>query len=168
MNEKAIWRFLRKNLYDLKRQYGAEVTVCKVLSVETNHKTGEKTISRDLHKVKRAIMLPEETARRVEQGIALLSANKSFVSQAGFDQGRVPFIFDSRDLPTGFKFDLDDFVNVEGEFYRITEVEEYEFNTGWVVKTHRVLGGDFNVNLEDSSESTLELSQTATVVKETP
>jgi hypothetical protein len=143
MNDSSNWKFIVRNLYSLKRQYGAEVTVCKVLDVETDYITGEKTISRELHEVRRAIMLPVEEKRKVEQGIAHLSSNKMFASQAGFDDEQALFIFDTKDLPAGFQFNLDDFVIVEDEYFRVTEVDEYEYDSGWVIKTHRTKGADF-------------------------
>jgi DNA-binding beta-propeller fold protein YncE len=143
MNDSSNWKFIVRNLYSLKRQYGAKVTVCKVLDVETDYITGEKTISRELHEVQRAIMLPVEEKRKVEQGIAHLSSNKMFVSQAGFDDEQALFIFDAKDLPAGFQFNLDDFVIVEDEYFRVTEVDEYEYDSGWVIKTHRTKGADF-------------------------
>jgi len=113
-------------------------------------------------------MLPEEEARKVQQGIAHLSASKWFVSQAGFDQVKTVFIFDAKDLPAGFQFDLDDFIVVEGEYYRVTEVDEYEFDSGWLIKTTLNVGADFRIVLEAVAESTLALSQGTTDVKETP
>jgi hypothetical protein len=142
MNDKSHWQFLRQNLYSLKREYGARVTVCKVLDINTDYQTGQKTVSRELHQVARAIMLPVEESRQVQQGIAHLSANKRFVSQAGFDEEKALFIFDASDLPAGFQFDLDDFVIVEDEYYRVTEVDEYEYDSGWIIKTHLTEGAD--------------------------
>jgi hypothetical protein len=146
MADRSNFRFVRQALYALKRQYGANVTVCKVLDTDTDYETGVKTVSRELYPVKRAIMLPVEAERKVEQGIAQLSANKSFVSQAGFDEGKALFIFDARDLPTGFKFNLDDYVIVSGEYYLVTEVDEFEVDAGWIIKTHLTEGADLEVN----------------------
>ena len=143
MNDKSIWWFIRRNLYSLKHQYGASVTVHKTLDVDTDYTTGQKTISQESYEVKRAIMLPEEEGRKVQQGIAHLSTNKWFVSQAGFDQGKALFIFDAQDLPAGFQFDLDGFVIVEDEYYRVIEVDEYECDSGWIIKTKRVVGSNF-------------------------
>ncbi len=168
MNDRSNWRFIRRCLYNLKRQYGAQVNVCKVLDVGTDYVTGKKTITRELHQVRRAVMLPEEEARKVQQGIAHLSASKWFVSQAGFDQVKAIFIFDAKDLPTGFQFDLDDFIVVEGEYYRVTEVDEYEFDSGWLIKTTLDKGADFQVVLEAMATSTMSLSQATTEIKETP
>lgn len=142
MNDRAHSRFIRQNLYALKRQYGVLVEVHKNLGTETDYTTGEKSVAKTIYNVRRAILLPIEEIRQVEQGIALLAANKRFVSQAGFDQEKALFIFDARDLPNGFQFDLNDFVVVDGDYYCITEVDEYEYDAGWVVKTHLAKGAD--------------------------
>ena len=167
MNDKSVWWFLRRNLYDLKRQHGAFVVVYKLMDVETDYTTGKKTISRELHEVRRAIILPEEVFRQVEQGIAHLSSNKFFVSQAGSDQGQAVFIFDARDLPVGFRFDLDDFVIVGGEYYQVTEVDEYELDSGWLIKTKRTVGAGLRVILDVAAVNTIALSQGTAIVKET-
>ncbi len=168
MNDKSTWYFIRRNLYSLKREYGAQVTVCKVTDTDTNYITGQKTISRELHQVRRAIMLPVEESRKVQQGIAHLSSSKWFVSQAGFDQVKALFVIDARDLPAGFQFNLDDFIIVEGEYYRVTEVDEYEHDAGWIIKTHLDVGANLSVPFDVSAENTMALSQGTTDVKETP
>jgi hypothetical protein len=142
MNDRSHSNFVRRNLYSLKRQYGVQVAVHKILDTETDYATGEKEVTKEIHSVRRAIMLPVEAERVVEQGIAHLSANKMFVSQAGFDQEKALFIFDARDLPRGFQFDLNDFVVVDGEYHCITEVDEYEYDSGWIIKTHLAKGAD--------------------------
>ena len=142
MIDKSIWQFIRRSLYMLKRQYGAKVTVCKLLDSDTDYRTGQKSIQRELHPVQRAIMLPVEEIRNVEQGIAHLSANKFFVAQAGFEQSKALFIFDASDLPDGFRFNLDDYVIVEDDYYRVIEVDEYEYDSGWIIKTKLVEGSD--------------------------
>lgn len=164
--DKSQWRFLRQTIYNLKRDYNVQATVCQVLDTDTEYTTGKKTISRNLYHVQRAIMLPVEEKRQVEQGIAHLSANKWFTSQAGFDLEKALFIFDAQDLPIGFQFNIDDFVVVDGDYYKVTEVDEYD--AGWVIKTHLDKGAVFTATLDVSAASMLMLSQSASVVKETP
>lgn len=142
MTDRSNSSFVRQNLYALKRQYGVDVTVHKILDTDTEYTTGAKTVTKETYNVRRAIMLPVEEERKVEQGIALLSANKWFVSQGGFDLERATFIFDAKDLPTGFQFDLNDFVVVDDAYYCVTEVDEYEYDSGWIIKTHLVKGAD--------------------------
>lgn len=162
MNEKQIWQFMRRALYQLKRQYGASVTVVKLDDAQVNYATGVKVVNKTIHNVRRAIMLPEEIARNVEQGIAQLSANKMFVSQAGFDLGRATFIFDARDLPGGFKWGLDDHVLVSGESFKVSEIDEFEYDSGWVIKTHRVNGADLTGSITLTVSDTITLSDEVT------
>jgi hypothetical protein len=161
MNERSIWQFMKRTLYALKRQYGAAVCVYKLRDADTDYRTGQKSIHRDIHKVRRAIMLPEEVSRQVEQGLAHLSTNKMFVSQAGFDLGKTTFIFDASDLPSGFTFELDDHILVEDEYHKVVEIDEFEYDSGWLVKTHRVEGADLSVVLEPHAESAMGISQVA-------
>jgi hypothetical protein len=144
MNDpQSNWQFLRQTLYSLKRQYNVVATVCSVTDTSTNYATGQKTFIGDTHEVQRAIMLPTEGERKVEQGIEVLSANKWHTAQAGFDQEKALFIFDARDLPVGFKFGLDDFVVVEGEYYKVTKISEYEYDSGWMINTKLIKGSNF-------------------------
>ena len=142
MNERSHSNFVRRNLYALKRQYGAQVAVHKILDTETDYTTGDKVVTKTIHSVRRAIMLPVEAERVVEQGIAHLSANKWFTSQAGFDLEKALFIFDAHDLPEDFHFNSNDFVVVDNQYYCVTEVDEYEYDSGWIIKTHLVKGAD--------------------------
>lgn len=159
--DNSQWRFLRKALYNLKRDYNVQATVCQVLDTVTQYTTGKRTISRNLYHIRRAIMLPAEEQRKVEQGIAHLSTNKWFTSQAGFDLEEALFIFDAKDLPDGFRFNIDDFIIVDGEYHKVTEVDEYEYDAGWVIKTHLDKGAVFTATLDVFAESTLMLSQSA-------
>ncbi len=162
MNERQIWQFMRQALYQLKRQYGATVTVIKLNDAQTNYQTGVKAIDKTIHNVRRAIMLPEEIARNVEQGISHLSANKMFVSQAGFDLGKATFIFDARDLPAGFKWGLDDHIIVAGESFKVSEIDEFEYDSGWVIKTHRVNGAALTGSITLTVSDTITLSDEVT------
>lgn len=138
MTDKSLWMFLRRTVYDLKRQYNVEATVYKVLDSTTDYVTGGKTGSYESYLIPRIIMFPIEELRKVPQGIAQLSANKFFVSQAGFDKETALFVIDANDLPTGFQFNFDDFIVVEDKYYQVIEVDVYE--SAWVIKTSHVKG----------------------------
>lgn len=161
MNDKHIWQFMRRALYSLKRQYGAAVTVVKLTDVTTDYKTGVKSVEKSIINVRRAVVLPEEIKRQVEQGIAHLSANKMFVSQAGFDTGQVTFIFDAKDLPVGFSWCLDDHILVDGEDFKVTAIDEFEFDSGWIIKAIRVNGADFTGDMSLDASTSLTISQEA-------
>ena len=161
MNEKQIWQFMQRALYSLKRQYGAAVTVITLDDAETNYQTGVKTITKTIHNVRRAVVLPEEIKRQVEQGIAHLSANKMFVSQAGFDLGQVTFIFDAKDLPVGFTWHLDDHILVDGDDFKVTVINEFEFDSGWIITGQRVNGDDFTGTIALSATTPLTINQGA-------
>jgi len=154
------WGFIEKNLYALKRQYGTSVIICKLANVDTNYRTGQKTVSRTLHRVRRAIMLPEEMLRKVGR-----SNNKTIPSSAGYDESDATFMFDPRDMPDGFQFELDDFVVVKDGFFKLIQIEEYGASLAWVLKTRRVNGSELNVALETSASNSLALSGLASEVQ---
>ena len=64
-------------------------------------------------------------------------------------------------LPTGFKFDLDDNIIVDGDYYKVIEIDEFEYDTGWLIKTHRVAGADPKVILDVSADNAVALLQSA-------
>lgn len=152
-------RLIGQNLYTLKHQYGVEATVCKLLGADTDYKTGRKTIARELHNVRRAVMLPEEIAARADTS---RNSSGSHLASAGYNLGKAVFIFDARDLPAGFCFKTDDFIVVQGEYYKVAEVEVYGCDLAWVLKTHRVLGADLCTILDITADSALALSQATT------
>ena len=157
MQNKNPWGFIHKNLYSLKRQYGTSVVVYKLLDVDTNYRTGQKTVTRTLYRVRRAIMLPEEVLRKAGG----LNNEKAVMTGAGFDKGDATFIFDPRNLPDGFQFELDDYVVVKDGFFKLIQIEEYGVSLAWVLKTRRVNGSELNITLDASAGNTLMLSQAA-------
>ena len=153
MQDKNPWGFIEKNLYALKRQYGTSVVVYKLSDVDTNYRTGQKTVVRSLHQVRRVIMLPEDILRKVGR-----TNNKTGESSAGIEEGDATFIFDPRDLPNDFQFELDDYVVVKDGFFKLVQIEEYGVALAWVLKTRRVNGSELNVTIEASASDSLALS----------
>ncbi|MHC4704974.1 MAG: hypothetical protein ACYTFQ_30865 [Planctomycetota bacterium] len=159
--ERQQWKFMRDCLYHLKRDYGAKVTVIKLVDSQTDYKTGDKTVTKSIHPIHRAIMLPEEILRKVEQGIAHLSANKMFVSQGGYDVDNCTFIIDAKDMPVGYTWGLDDYIQVVAELFKVIEISEFEYDSGWMIKTRLVEGSDITGIIPVGAENTITLTDEA-------
>lgn len=159
------WQFIRQAIYQLKRQYGTRVTVVKLNDAQTDYRTGRKTLNTTTHAVRRAIMLPEEIGRRVEQGAAYISANKNLLAQAGFDQGKAMFIFDADDLPSGFRFGLDDHILVGTDYHKVSKIKPFEPGLGWIIYTHHVDDATFGSTLTLAASNALSLAHQPSVTE---
>ncbi len=156
-------RFIRRTLYNLKRQYGSRVDVYQLIDTETNYETGVKTASKTATIVYKCIVLPVKIAREVVQTISQISANKAFVYGGSYDSGARTFIIDSRDMPDDYEFTNDDWIVYNNKRYEIKSIEEFEQHTAWVIVGKEVRGVTpeqiiqkqvtSNLILEDEAES---------------
>lgn len=133
-------RMVRRNIYALKRQYGARVDVYKVVSSTTDHLTGEKTVVKDVYPVRKAPVLPSRTKREVTQTISIISADKAFVYGGFYDASKREIIIDARDLPKGYEVNPEDYVVFKGKRWDVVNVEKFEYDTGWVLTVKHLPG----------------------------
>ena len=129
----SLQRFIRRNIYAMKRQYGARVDLYRILSSETDHLTGVKTVVKEVLRIRRAPVLPYRMKRDVTQTISIISADKQFVYGGFYDASRREVIIDARDLPRGTEIRPEDYLVFEGERWDVTGIEKFEYDTGWVV-----------------------------------
>jgi len=71
--ERRYRRMVRQVLYGLKRQYGADIAVYKLLDADTDYTTGLKTIHK-LSEELEAVVIPTKIAREAIQSISQISA----------------------------------------------------------------------------------------------
>jgi hypothetical protein len=139
-SERALTRVIRQTMYAMKRQYGGRIDVYRLNDIETNLRTGVKTIDKDCFPIRRAVILPVRISRDVVQSISQISANKKFVFGANFDAGKRTFVIDSRDLPEGFQFKNDDWIVYRSRRYDMEAIQELEFSAGWIITGAEVMG----------------------------
>lgn len=130
----------RTALYGLKRQYGGRIDVYKLVSSETDARTGVRTIDKQVFTIRKAIVMPVKIIRLQEQSISLISANKSLVMGGTIDTGTRDFIIDRRDCPDLPELTADDWVVYDGSKYQISTVYEYEPQAGWVINAKKLVG----------------------------
>ena len=130
---RSLERFIRRNIYAMKRQYGARVDVYRVVSSTTDHLTGEKTVVKEVFPVRKAPVLPYKIQRAVVQTISIISADKEFVYGGAFDSSKREIIIDARDLPNGFEIKPEDYVVFNHTRWDVVNVERVEYDTGWVI-----------------------------------
>jgi hypothetical protein len=134
-------RTLRSALYQLKHEYGAEVQVYKLDAASTDYKTGVKTATKSVQTVRKCVVLPASTVRKLFQGISYLSASKPFASQGGqgWDGTTRAFIFEGRDLP-GYEWEVEDWIVYDDKRYDVATIEDLDFNSGWMIIGKEVEG----------------------------
>src|SRR4051794_15856086 len=130
---------MRRVMYQLKREYGYRVEIHKLLSSETNVRTGVKEISTTRLVINRVIVLPEVLDRTTKQSISLISSNKEFVSGGTSDIGTRNFIVDRRDVSLP-ELTADDWLVYRHQKYQIKKVQIFEEDAGWIITAKRISG----------------------------
>lgn len=153
---------IRRALYTLKRDYGANIDIYKLISTETDTRTGVKTVNKTLYRIQRAVVLPVKKQRTAVQGISEISFNKEFVSGGTYDAGQRDFIIDRLDCPTLPELSADDWLVYKGEKYQIKTVEDFEVDAGWVVTAKKLAGEAFEQIFIAQADHLLELESVAT------
>lgn len=154
---------IRRTLYALKRQYGGMIDVHKLLTSQTDVRTGLKVQTVTVTRVARAVVLPGHTARKVIRGISLISANKTMVMGGSYDAQSRDFIIECRDAPLLSTLTADDWIVYNGRKYQVVEVVSFEFNAAWVVTAKELVGEVPSQIFAVSVSETLALSAVAGV-----
>lgn len=134
-------REVRQSIYQLKKEYGSPVDVYKLDSATTNYKTGVKSATKSVIRVRLAVVMPASTLRKQSMGISYLSASKPFASQGGqgWDSTTRAFIFEGRDLP-GYDWEVEDWIVYRDRRYDVAEIESLEYDAGWLIIGKEVKG----------------------------
>ena len=155
----SLTGMLRRSLYKLKREYGYRIDIHKLLSSETDVRTGQKTILTSRLVIDRAVVLPEMLDRTTKQSISLISSNKEFVEGGTSDIGTRNFIVDRRDVSLP-ELSADDWIVYLGNKYQIKKVQSFEQEAGWIITAKRISGeepGTISATAEDSVSLTEEV-----------
>ena len=100
----------------LKKEYGCEVQVYKMISSNIDRKTGDRTSVTSCIEVDNCIMLPAKVSNQVSQSISYISASKPFIMGGFYALGKRAFVFDfeeRRGIPHDYVWDLADWIVVE-------------------------------------------------------
>ncbi len=150
----SLNRQIRRVLYALKRQYGGQIDVHKLMASETDVRTGQKQQTVTVTRIDRAIVLPGHTARKAIRGISLISANKMMVTGGTYDSQTRDFIIDRRDALNLSTLTADDWIVYQGRKYQVAEVDAFEFDAAWIVTAKELVGEvpkqTFRVGISDS------------------
>jgi len=136
-----LQREIRQVLYQLKSRYGAPVDVYQGSSQQTDYRSGAKTAVATKTSIRMAIVMPADATRKFFYSISYLAESRAFTSQGGpgWDDESKGFIFDGRDMP-GHTWEVEDWVVYDGKRYDVSNIEELEFGTGWMIIGKRAKG----------------------------
>lgn len=152
---------IRQALYQMKKDYGAPIDIYKLVSSETDARTGEKVVTKSVTHVRRAIVVPSRTDRVAQQTISVISANKQFVTGGHYDASQREFIIDRRDVPALPELTADDWIVYNRRKYQIKNVESFEVDAGWVIAARALVGETPEQVFDLRAESFLELQSSA-------
>lgn len=151
---KNLQQVYRRILYNLKKQYGAEIYLCRNTSVSTNYETGVKEYTCSRTQINKAILLPTNFTRQTNYSLPNMSANKLFVFGGTYDVGSKIVVIDTRDLPEFFQITQDDWMLIDGYRFSIEKIEQLEHQAGWVIAGKQIMGmeADREVSLTTSDD----------------
>ena len=131
-------RFISNVLYRLKRRYGGSVTFHRDLE-ELDTRTGKKTVTKTVWDFKWAILLPNVLVSKFVYDLTYIASNKNFAYGGIFDTSKRRLILDSKDLGT-YVPRLDDYFTFDNKRWNVTEIHDFEFNTGKLIVGQLVVG----------------------------
>ena len=156
----------RKALYSLKKEYGAQIDIHKLVSSETNVRTGQKQLTATVTRVRRAIVLPARIDRIAQLGISKISSNKEFAFGGTYDSAQREFIIDRRDVRNLPELSADDWIVFNERKYQVKSVEAFEYDTGWVITARELVGDNEGQVFSLTATTAPTLAQGATGVNE--
>ena len=152
---------IRQALYQMKKDYGAPIDIYKLVSSETDARTGDKVVTKSVTHVRRAIVVPARIDRVAQQTISVISANKQFVTGGHYDASQREFIIDRRDVPALPELTADDWIVYNRRKYQIKNIESFEVDAGWVIAARELVGETPEQVFDLRAESFLELQSSA-------
>ena len=124
-------------LYRLKRMFGVNVIFHQVTANTNNVQTGAQTQTTTDLPIKKALVLPDNLARKFAYDLAYIAANKNFTYGGFFDRASRIIILDTKDL-NGLVPTLNDHVTIQGEIWNIKQLSEAENSKGYLCQVVRV------------------------------
>ena len=119
--------FIRRILYKLKRNYGFELQLYKIVSTANNIESGKQYVSTAKYTIKKAIILTAaELKRQFQYDMSYVAANAKFSYGGFYDTESLYVIVDCRDIPRGFEITLNDFAIHNRKRYSFDKVDLLE------------------------------------------
>jgi hypothetical protein len=101
--------FMRRAIYQFKKDYGTLIRYFVIKNSSTDTKTGARLIEKDMFELP-AVLLPQDLVRKFMQDIGYLAANKNFTYGALNDYLTSKFLILDDDLPKGLAINLNGYI----------------------------------------------------------
>ncbi len=132
--------FVKRLLYQLKKDYGLSIDIYKTTSSETNLQTGKKTTSRSVTRIRKAIVLPSILARKFSYDLSFIAANKNFTYGGFYDVTTRLIIVDRSDLPSNFELGNEDYIVYDRKRFDVKQFESLEHRQGYLITVKETVG----------------------------
>lgn len=152
-------RYIRRNLYVLKRRYGTKLDLYHIISIVPNLETGKKITNKIKYKIRRAILLPTLLQEQFLLSAASLKADRAY-PQSATQTGTKLIIIDNEDLPDNFEIGKNDYLVIRHVRYDIKSINDFEHGYGLLLTVKEVEGSEANEVFESKMLQTLEFVQT--------
>lgn len=137
-NPKVATRFITNMLYDLKRRYGGVVTFHREVN-NNDYRNGVNDLQILDWSFRKIIVLPRSLEQKFVYDLSYIATNKNFTMGAVFDTSAKRVILDARDK-RDYEPELRDYFVIDGKRYDITQIDAFEFNTGYVLTGQQTEG----------------------------
>lgn len=119
-------RFIRQNIYQLKRRYPGTIDIIRRITNTVNVSTGIKTVSLSGVRVERAIVLPSAMSRAALFDRTYIANDRDFAYGTNFDVTTRTFIVDRQELPIDFEPQMGDYIVFREVRYNLQKIQSLE------------------------------------------
>jgi len=137
-------RNVRKAIYQLKKVYGFQVTLCRPQTTDYDFETGVERNVTSFKIIKRAILLPSEL-RRSTTGVEYSYRTKEM-------------LLDWQDIKV-IGIERNDIILFDDQSWRVSDIDDYEIKTVKWVKINHIAGAAYIDPLNPSVSTVIALSQ---------
>lgn len=131
-------RQIKAIIYRLKRNFGTTVKIIRLSSLSNNVRTGAITVTKQTITISRGIVGPAKLTRDFVYDLSFIAANKNFTYGGYFDVSDRGLILDSKDLPSGFEPNLNDYALIDNVHYAFKEVNPLSKKFAWAIVLKQV------------------------------
>lgn len=129
-------RYIGRAIYDLKRQYGVPIRICRRQSETIDFQTGNKTVEYDSIEILRAVKLPSIDKRTADYA----QQSKEWAYGGHFEVGDSRFLIDQADLPVNWYIKKDDYLIFDGKRFDVVEAQLHDERQAWLVDAREIKG----------------------------
>jgi len=124
-------------VYMLKRQFGEQIDIYKLLGSETDVRTGAKVVTTTTYRVKRAIVFPAGYSRTRMPPVTSVTG---FVASGSRDLSVRDFLVDRKDAKGLTSLTSDDWIVYKGKKYQVKSLEACEIDSAWLITAKELVG----------------------------